>query len=92
MNVKNFNHYQILENILFFIVKCSCTLYTEKISNGARDRTKKHLEQGRKGTFNLNRQALDKLCENYENRYAITSVKFVKRSDEPNSLSPKKDR
>lgn len=32
--------------------------------------------------------ALKKLCDEYNDRCAITGVKFVRRPDEPNALSP----
>ncbi|KAM9960410.1 hypothetical protein ACTFIW_009550 [Dictyostelium discoideum] len=63
------------------------TLYTETVAARALTKSKKHFKQGRKGTYSLTKTALEKICDEYQNRCAITMVEFVKRSDKPNSLS-----
>lgn len=56
------------------------------ISNNANKRSHQHIKNGKYGKFSLTRETLEKLCDNNDDRCAITKAKFVRRPDEPNSL------
>ncbi|KAM9976751.1 hypothetical protein ACTFIR_010595 [Dictyostelium discoideum] len=50
--------------------------FINSLESSARVRSLKHIKQGRKGSFNLNRKVFEKLCNDCDDRCRITDVKF----------------
>ncbi|KAM9992462.1 hypothetical protein ACTFIY_009901 [Dictyostelium cf. discoideum] len=90
LKCSNYSEYYPLSNYIQNSIMI-CRHYIRRICDNAKYRYENHIKKGKKGNFNLTPVALNKICDDYNDRCAITRVKFVRRPDEPISILPNRN-